>query len=664
MVKIPLNYKELLKLPPAKDKEQLINQTCCFVASTHKSKDDGLILQICLYDYIDNEHRLVKRVFCNKKKDWFTYFPEKNKLNTTEPIRSNSHLSRYYCANSSDETDKIIKKFFASDNIYSGISFIHGFQEARAHEKRRKKERELETEANKRIARTHKLEIPDSFCDWIRDKVLPTDKIIIYKGYRCHCALCGTKYTLGYKPSQGTKSRCVNCGEVSTFVTKYSADGGSYEYVSNVAYLHRVDNDFVIRVFHLNRDPDAEYADIKSNLEEFARYYYEPQKTYMFRNEYKWGMSHVRERCNSYSFYKKVEIYDGGYHFMAESFDNLKGTFFERQIDSFKTLNMSSNRNPIMMLYKFNTWPALEYLAKLGYVRLVLEVVNGRRREDMSISLYQRKANSVLGVPHSILSKFNHDKFLERDIKAIKQLIEMGKLGQLTAERVDFICSTLTNNSLDPLGIFRNFGVEKVCNYIYKQAALKTENDRMNNPAADYTPKETWKDFQDYRTECHTLGYDITNEGVLFPKDMYAAHSRASELIAAREWEKRTGPILADFKKKVKKYIKKEFTNGELVFRICREPLELKREGEALRHCVYSAGYDKRIAEGRTLIFFIRRAQAPDTPFYTLECQPQSFNVVQLRGCRNDNAPNDVYAFAQECLDKLKAKTIDDAIAV
>jgi hypothetical protein len=404
----------------------------------------------------------------------------------------------------------------------------------------------------------------------------------------------------------------------------------------------------------VKRDSKAEYKDIRKHLHEFGRYVFIPGKTFFFKNEYKYNIGNNREYCVNFFLNNKVEIYDGGCFFMPESIDNLKGTFFERHIESIKAVDAKtrSRSNTIMALYKYNTWSAVEYLGKLGYTQLVCEIAAGRRKEDRAINLYQKKANAVLGVPHSILSKFNHGDFFERDIKAIKQLIDMGKLGQLTPERIDFIRSTLTNNSLDPLDIFRDFGIEKVLNYMHRQAKLKTDQMSADTPGATaVTPVRAWHDFQDYRRECHELGWDITNEGILFPKDLYAAHERASALVKEARFNKQTAPILDDFKKHVKKYLKKTFANSAYIFRVCREPLELRLESDALNHCVHS--YDRRVAEGTSLIFFVRSAEAPDKPLYTLECNPKSMNMVQMRGKGNCAAPPAAVDFARECIGKI-----------
>ena len=55
--------------------------------------------------------------------------------------------------------------------------------------------------------------------------------------------------------------------------------------------------------------------------------------------------------------------------------------------------------------------------------------------------------------------------------------------------------------------------------------------------------------------------------------------------------------------------------------------MELTAEGKALHHCV--GGYIRRMAEGETAIFFLRKANEPDKPFYTLELQKK--RVIQCR---------------------------------
>ena len=70
---------------------------------------------------------------------------------------------------------------------------------------------------------------------------------------------------------------------------------------------------------------------------------------------------------------------------------------------------------------------------------------------------------------------------------------------------------------------------------------------------------------------------------------------------------------------------------------------EIRAEGEALHHCV--GGYVSKVARGETNIFFIRRADKPNEPYFTMEWKNNT--VVQCRGSHNCSMPPEVIAFVK-----------------
>ena len=81
---------------------------------------------------------------------------------------------------------------------------------------------------------------------------------------------------------------------------------------------------------------------------------------------------------------------------------------------------------------------------------------------------------------------------------------------------------------------------------------------------------------------------------------------------------------------------------------------ELYQEGQKLHHCVYS--YLERFVTGKTAILLIRKADDPDTPFYTLELNEADMFVCQNRGLRNCAKTPEVQAFEDKWLDWAKAQ--------
>ena len=59
----------------------------------------------------------------------------------------------------------------------------------------------------------------------------------------------------------------------------------------------------------------------------------------------------------------------------------------------------------------------------------------------------------------------------------------------------------------------------------------------------------------------------------------------------------------------------------------CRELME---EGRTLHHCVgRDDHYMKKMAEGRSWILFLRKKEAPDRPYYTIEVDMQRDEIIQ-----------------------------------
>lgn len=97
-----------------------------------------------------------------------------------------------------------------------------------------------------------------------------------------------------------------------------------------------------------------------------------------------------------------------------------------------------------------------------------------------------------------------------------------------------------------------------------------------------------------------------------------------------------------------------EFENDDYCIRVPHELTEITKEGVCLHHCV--GGYVDRHANGNTNIIFLRRKEAEDVPFYTIEIDNGN-NVIQIHGYGNrwlGNNP-EVVSFVYTYLNKIGA---------
>ncbi len=163
------------------------------------------------------------------------------------------------------------------------------------------------------------------------------------------------------------------------------------------------------------------------------------------------------------------------------------------------------------------------------------------------------------------------------------------------------------------------------------------------------------KDYFDYTEWIEEMGYDMRNTFNLFPKDFKKAHDSV-----AKQYMKFKNERSMEELKKFNQYlnkIRKETSNVEamnlkvqgLFIRVPNEIDELRKEGEALHHCVGT--YTDKVMKGKTSIFFIRQKQEPDKSFYTLEWNKGK--VIQCRGYGNKDMTPEVKAFVKVFEEKM-----------
>lgn len=167
--------------------------------------------------------------------------------------------------------------------------------------------------------------------------------------------------------------------------------------------------------------------------------------------------------------------------------------------------------------------------------------------------------------------------------------------------------------------------------------------------------KAHWYTLRDYRGMAREAGRDMTDNLVQWPRDLTTAHNRYVEerqaLRDKAEREKRAKKIAERaslFAQRAAELEWLAFEADGLLIRPCANEDELIEEGRKLHHCV--ASYAQRHASGKTAILFIRQAEAPDKPFFTLEFDEKKMVVVQNRGLRNCDRTPEVKAFEKAWL--------------
>lgn len=158
-------------------------------------------------------------------------------------------------------------------------------------------------------------------------------------------------------------------------------------------------------------------------------------------------------------------------------------------------------------------------------------------------------------------------------------------------------------------------------------------------------------------------GYTL-DKAYLFPKDF-----RKEDLRISEEYKKRRKELEQKKKAKQNELIKgisdglrnmdglKEFLDGSkgLLVYVPESAEELENEGKALHNCIGT--YVERVAEGKTLVFFVRKLESPNAPFVAFEyCNGE---VIQCRYDHNKAVDDDkIINFVDALAERLRKNNV------
>ena len=281
----------------------------------------------------------------------------------------------------------------------------------------------------------------------------------------------------------------------------------------------------------------------------------------------------------------------------------------------------------------FQKMPATEVLHKTGFDYLIRDRLMGAHNQNplnwsaTRLSKIFRGLNKkeireirALGCRCTAIRTFQQLKRKELNVSVKGTMLAVGS--SLVADALKGFSQTVGEQNL-----------EKAVNYLGQQ----------NTDGSIYS---------DYLRECEELGLDLNDKKIRYPKDLRLAHQRTTTQVAkqrekykAAEAEERAWL----FEKQIEKNFPRDYEwhrNG-LLIRPALSPDELVKEGNAMHHCV--GRYDEKVATGSSFIIFIRKEEAPEESFVTMECSPK-FDLIQIRARANRDPDPEVRSTAEEWL--------------
>lgn len=282
-------------------------------------------------------------------------------------------------------------------------------------------------------------------------------------------------------------------------------------------------------------------------------------------------------------------------------------------------------------------YPAIEMLRKVGFDGILNDRIC--RRIKGGINIRGKNLKSILRLPDmGEVKKWMYTDISIAELEKYKEFKAKGIVCNSTEEirRISEMFPTYDSNVT----------MERIEKVITIKEAVKYFKKQPRSERYGIA-----RDYCDYLKECEKLKMDLNDKRILFPKNLREAHMRCSIQIEVTKNKEKSQKI----KERAEKMSALNYSSGELFIRVAESAEEIISEGKIMRHCV--GGYVDRVAESWTNIFFVRKVDEPDKPYYTLELSEGSERrVVQCRGKCNSGMTDEVKAFVDEWIENVVNK--------
>lgn len=253
-------------------------------------------------------------------------------------------------------------------------------------------------------------------------------------------------------------------------------------------------------------------------------------------------------------------------------------------------------------------WPGMmEKLIKTKMYKLCEEILD-RNNAPEEINPEGRNLKEILKLPKEYVDDAIKTNAGYKEIR-VMQAAAITKTW-ITSEQTRKLLKFYPYATRDDHVIFLQKGnLVKTLNYLEK---LEKENDIQ----AEYAGR----DYKDYLEQLERLGVKPTKKNK-YPQDFYSTHAELAELVAEKENKERKKE-----NRRLNRELKKRITTLKEMYKLDSEEYEIvwpntKKdfvvEGQLQHNCV--GGYFKQVAEGETVVFFLREKSNLKKPFCTVE---------------------------------------------
>ena len=468
---------------------------------------------------------------------------------------------------------------------------------------------------------------------WIEHEAT-TENVFFYQYHRAgveegYCTYCEKVVPIAEKCKNNLKTKCPVCHKPVTLKSIGNRKRwGSKEYRATIIQEHN--EKIVIRIFNVWKSSEFPFMDMYYSMREITRFVFDGKQLKRYENNlyknYKvcWN-PYVIGYYGSPYYVRNGMVYRKNLRSLANGPLKYSGLLTMIRKNKLKETSVQE------WLYCELGNPVLEQLVKMEMYSLAKELADCRYDH----TLLNESATGAAGA-------LKLDKARLKRLRGFGRKVGICHVRWLQLEKKedtqwpDELINFYANNNLEPTDfkfLKVKMGYREIRNYLEKQSAIAKD-----------TIRQTVGTWRDYMQMAERLGLQIKVEQIYKPSNLVQKHTEMVELSKNGDMKRQAKaleekwPKVNETLEGLKKY---QYTDETYLVVTPQNVYDIVREGTLLSHCIHTVEYYwDRISRRETYIFFLRKAAAPTTPWYTLEVEPDG--SIRQKRTTGDNQNADL----------------------
>jgi len=443
------------------------------------------------------------------------------------------------------------------------------------------------------------------------------------------CCHCGKRFPVDKHIFSRARGICPKCGKPVVFRQGWGT--GPVRSKAEICIPYRVNGQLLLRYAEVTREVSPDHIKPDFDFEDsFLDLFLTVDAVRGKPTEYSYWYG-----CGGYGpadWHRQRNDSGGSRDYSYLYTENLREVFGEKLYSVSTALlkeQMDNLRRPIHvrgLLDNLKNYPQAEYLLKMGLPQLAA----GHIDKD------KRGFADVVGISRQYLPILRETQANHREIGVLAtypRWVEPDTVRRLVSLNLDH--ETITTL----MEIVKDVPLGRALRYLEKQKQLPGQR-RL-------TFCHLIKIYRDYIKMAKLLDADMRVKSLQTPPRLKERHDQLAQQASKKRCEKEDA-LMQKVIEDGLYWWARDFGNEEFMVVYPQGKSDFVREGQCLNHCVGSVpSYFENHCKGTSMIFFIRRVNEPDKPFFTAEIDMVEHSIRQLYGFGDCSASREVRQFTE-----------------